>query len=160
MIKQIFKATITIFAINVLTYCVYLILRIFDFIYYYELAEDYEENLPIFILFFIVPLILSFLLHLFIKSDKIYLITFIIEIFILGVFSIIFSYEILNTNCCGIFTILKYIQIRIFQNTDEASILLKCVSPILSAFLYYSSIKIGNSLSSCFEDSCTTRDCH
>ncbi len=51
MLKQVCKATLLVFAANILTYCSYLLLMISGIIKYYELAEDYLENLPIYLFF-------------------------------------------------------------------------------------------------------------
>ncbi len=59
----------------------------------------------------------------------------------------VFNIDLLNMNCSGIFSILQYIQYIFFKNTADVNILLKSVSPFLSAFFYYCSIVLGNKLS-------------
>lgn len=147
MLKQVCKATLLVFAANILTYCSYLLLMISGIIKYYELAEDYLENLPIYLFFFIFPIIVTVFINLYFKAEKVYLLTSIIEVFLLGILSMVFNIDLLNMNCSGIFAILQYIQYSFFKNTAGANILLKSVSPFLSAFFYYCSIVLGNKLS-------------
>lgn len=144
--KEIIKSTVVSIVVNIATYSIYLVLMFFNIIHCYELTENYSGNLPIYIFFFAFPLVLMVLISLFIKFEKVHIITITIETFVLGIFSMIFSFELLNLNCSGVFVILQHIQYNIIQNNNEINVSLKIFSPILSAILYYCSIRFGNIL--------------
>ncbi len=147
MIKKIINYTVIVLIVNIITYAVFISLRLLDIVSYYELSEDYESNLPIFILYFILPLFIILFVSLFVKEFKLFNITVLIEVFIFGVICMAFSFGIINLNCIGIFTILERVNYKIIHGNQSITVLIKVISPCISAFFYWIAISLGHYIS-------------
>ena len=147
MIKKIIKYTVIVLSVNIITYAVFMSLMLLDIVSYYELSEDYESNLPIFILYFILPLFIILFVSLFVKEFKLFNITVLIEVFIFGVICMAFSFGIINLNCIGIFTILERVNYKIIHGNQSITVLIKVISPCISTFFYWIAISLGHYIS-------------
>lgn len=147
MKKEIFKSIIAILTVNIITYCVYLILLLSGLIQYYELSEMYTENLPVSIFYFAFSLIVILLISSSKKKSRLYNILFLAEMLILGILSMIFSFHLLNINCFGIYDVLQYFCYIILEIKIDITVLLKCISPVLSSAFYYLVLKVGDKIS-------------
>lgn len=144
MLKRLFKTTLIVLIINLSTYFMYLILRILGLLRYYEFEEEYANNLPVSIFFFTFSIIITSVIFIFINKEKISPVIFLAEMFILGIMSTFLSVDLLNINCSGLNEILQAIQYNILHNKAEIDIFFKSISPVLSTFIYYLTINIGN----------------
>lgn len=144
MLKKLFKTTIIVLIINLSTYCAYLIFRILGLIRYYEFTENYADNLPVSIFFFVFSIIITSVIFEFVKKHQISPILFLAEMFVFGILSTFLSVDLLNINCSGLNEILQAVQYNILHIKAETDIFFKLVSPILSTFIYYQIMNISN----------------
>ena len=145
ILKKILKSLTAVIFINLITFCSYLLLLFTNILKNYELDENYEKNLPIFVFFFIFSLLITFLISIFIKLEKETVVLFLSENFFLGILSVVFIPAI-NFNCFGLLTILEYFKYVLLENNNENDFILKILTVILSTFMYYIVIKLGNKL--------------
>ena len=144
MLKNIFKTTIIVVAISILTYSLCLVMVILNVLKFYELEEDYENNFLLYIFCFVISLLITFVFGLFLKLEKIEMIIVSSEMLLFNAASIIFSIQFLSANCFGFFTILKYIKYCIIKSDSTNNVLMKIISVILSTFLSLVVMKLGN----------------